>query len=157
MSPVGEETVDAIKDQGFHLPPEPSRKPFLPSDLDVLTDEALMEDFSLLTAWADYANAQVGLAVISEREAELEYDKRVSDHYATAPKAKSVTQAKAEVLQDPKVYEARQELDRAHAYRRMVTDLADRYERDAAVMSRELTRRTSEAAVKRTRRDKWKP
>jgi hypothetical protein len=154
-SPVGEKTVEAVTKQGFVLPTlDTEDQPMIPHDLDDLDDKMLMEEFALFTAWADYANAQVGLAVISEREAELEYDWQVSLHMSDAPK-KSVTVTKAEALQNPDVYAARKTLDEAYAYRRVVTDLAARYERDANVLSRELTRRTSESSAKNTRREKW--
>lgn len=155
-SPAGDEAVEMATGQGFALPTlDTEDQPEIPHDLDDLDDKMLMEEFALFTAWADYANAQVGLAVIAEREAELEYDWQVSLHLSDAPKAKSVTVTKAEALQNPDVYEARKTLNKAYAYRRVVSDLADRYERNAAVLSRELTRRTSETGVKNTRREKW--
>lgn len=158
-SPNGETALSKVVDQGFKLPESPDREdqPALPHNLEDLDDTALMEEFSLFTAWADYASAQVGLAVISEREAELELEWQISLHYTDSPSKKAVTLTKAEALQNPDVYEARKKVEEAYAYRRVVTDLAERYERDANVLSRELTRRTSEGSVKAARREKWKP
>lgn len=156
LSPEGEAALEKVMDQGFALPENPEDQPKLPHDLDDLDDRGLMEEFSLFTAWADYANAQVGLAVITERAAELDLELQTSRYFSDAPK-KAVTITKAEALQDPNVYEARQKYEEAYAYRRLVSDLADRYERDAAILSRELTRRTSEGSVKAARREKWKP
>jgi hypothetical protein len=158
-SPEGETALTKITDQGFTLPESPGEenKPALPDDLSELDDAGLMEEFSLFTAWADYASAQVGLAVIAERAAELDLEWQISLHIAAASTKKTVTLVKAEALQNPDVYDARKKVEEAYAYRRLVSDLADRYERDAAVLSRELTRRTSEASVKATRREKWKP
>lgn len=154
----GEKALAKIVDQGFTLPESPGDdKPELPDDLSTLDDAGLMEEFSLFTAWADYAHAQVGLAVIAERSAELELEWQVSLHITDSPAKKTVTLTKAEALQNPDVYEARKKYEEAYAYRRVVSDLAERYERDAAVLSRELTRRTSEASVRNTRREKWKP
>ena len=158
-SPNGAAAVAKVEDQGFKLPQSPGvdDQPALPHNLEDLDDVALMEEFSLFTAWADYASAQVGLAVISEKELELELEWQISLHYTDAPTKKAVTLTKAEALQNPDVYEARRNFEEAYAYRRVVTDLAERYERDANVLSRELTRRTSEGSVKAARRDKWKP
>jgi hypothetical protein len=155
LDPTGEGAMEKVRDQGFELPDSPEEQPHLPTDLEVLDSKALMEEFSLFTGWADYASAQVGLAVISERAAELELEWQISRHYSDTPKAKSVTLTKAEALQNPDVYEARKAYEEAYAYRRVVSDLATRYERDAAVLSRELTRRTSETSPKATRRERW--
>lgn len=156
LSPEGEDALTRVLDQGFALPENPEDQPSLPHNLDDLDDTGLMEEFSLFTAWADYASAQVGLAVISERAAEFNLDYQTSLYFSDATK-KAVTLIKAEALQNPDVYEARKKYEEAYAYRRLVADLAERYERDAAVLSRELTRRTSEGSVKAARREKWKP
>jgi hypothetical protein len=155
LDPTGEDAMAKVRDQGFELPDSPTSQPTLPSDLDELDTKDLMEEFLLFTAWADYASAQVGLAVIAERSAELDLEFHISLHYESVPSRKSVTLAKAETLQNPDVYEARKKVEEAYAYRRVVADLAARYERDAAVLSRELTRRTSEFSPKATRRDRW--
>ena len=158
FSPEGEDALHKVLDQGFTLPEAPDKgdQPALPQDLRDIGDVDLMEEFALFTAWADYASAQVGLAVISERAAEVELEWQISLHYRDAPK-QPVTQTKAEALQNPDVYEARKKYEAAYAYRRLVSDLADRYERDAAVLSRELTRRTSEVSARASRRERWKP
>jgi hypothetical protein len=159
VSPEGEVALAKIEDQGFHMPESPGvdSKPVLPTDLSDLDDAALMEEFSLFIAWADYASAQVGLAVIAERASELELEWQISLHLTDASTKKTVTQIKGEALQNPDVYAARKKVEEAYAYRRVVSDLSDRYERDAAVLSRELTRRTNESSAKNSRREKWKP
>lgn len=158
VSPEGEDALTKVLAQGFKLPesPDPDDQPLLPNNLSDLNDRDMMEEFALFTAWADYAHAQVGLAVIAERTAELELEWQISLHYSSSPK-QAVTITKAEALQNPDVYEARKKVEVAYAYRRVVTDLAERYERDAAVISRELTRRTSEGSVRSANREKWKP
>lgn len=157
-SPEGEDAVNKILAQGFTLPmsPDPADQPALPHDLSESSDAALMEEFALFTGWADYASAQVGLAVIAERAAELELEWQISLYYSDAPK-KAVTVTKAEALQNPDVYEARKKVEAAYAYRRLVSDLAERYERNAAVLSRELSRRLGEGSIRSARREKWKP
>lgn len=158
-SPEGEAALMRTVLQGFTLPesPDPGDQPALPHDLSSLDDTQLMEEFSLFTAWADYAEAQVGLAVIAERTAELELEWQLSLYYSSSPAKKSVTLTKAAALQSPDVYDARKKVDEAYAYRRVVADLAARYERDAGVLSRELTRRTNETSARSARREKWKP
>jgi hypothetical protein len=158
MSPVGDEVTKTLMSQGFRLPeaPDVEDQPALPDDLSDLDDVALMNEFSLFTAWADYANAQVGLATIAEREAERELDYKTGLFWSDQPRTKPVTTIKAEAAQEPQVRAAQETLDKATAYRRMVSEIADRYERDAMVLSRELTRRTQgEWNAKISRRERW--
>lgn len=158
QSPIGAETVETLKEQGFHLPPVPDPKdqPALPDDLSDLDDRSLMDEFALFTAWADYANAQVGLATIAEREAERELEYKSGLFWSDQPRTKPVTMIKAEAAQEPQVVEAQEAFDKTQAYRRMVGEVAARYERDAMVLSRELTRRTQgEWSAKISRRERW--
>ena len=158
QSPIGEQTVDTLEKQGFKLPPAPDveDQPALPEDLSDLDDRMLMDEFSLFTAWADYANAQVGLATIAEREAERELEYKTGLFWSDQPRTKSVTMIKAEAAQEPQVVTDQDRFDRAQAYRRMVSVVAERYERDAMVLSRELTRRTQgEWNAKQSRRERW--
>jgi hypothetical protein len=153
----GRKAMEKVVDQGFVLPETPDEHPVLPPDLDELSNSDLMNSFALFSAWADYANAQAGLAVIAERQAELSLEWHVGKYYDDLPlsRRKSVTEAKAAAAQDPDVYEARQKVEEAYAYKRAVSDLAARYERDAAVLSRELSRRSLDAGPKVSRRDRW--
>lgn len=151
----GRKAVEKVIEQGFALPDRPPDQPTLPTDLDDLSNSDLMEEFRLFTAWADYANAQAGLAVIAERQAELDVEWHISNHFGGVSHRKSVTILKAEILQNPDVYAARKRQEAAFAYRRVVSDLAVQYERDASVLSRELTRRSLDAGPKASRRDRW--
>lgn len=148
-SPRGSNALDQVEQQGFRLPLKPSDHPELPVDLSDLSPDELMSALSLFTAWADYASAQVGLAVIAEREVERELDVVEARAWQGVEKATSVSAAKAQVAAHKGVIDTQRKLDATHAYRRLVSDIADRYERDAAVLSRELTRRTSEPSQRR--------
>jgi hypothetical protein len=149
--------LDALSKKGFKIPNQPAYEiPSLPIDITELHDEDLMELFVTLTSWTDYVAPQVAVAAIDEREC----DRYVSVLEATAMvnnwkggSGDRVTIAKANILLDPKVIEAKQELDEKHAYRKLVEVLLQNLERDAALVSRELTRRTSDSGVKaRSRR-----
>lgn len=158
MSQRGEDAVEQLLTQGFSIPNQPPKHPTLPSDITELSPEDLMMLFTQLTAWADYAHAQLGLAVIEEREAESRVGLAEAKAWATVPKS-SVSAAKMVVAADADVLEANEELDNAHAYRRMVSEVAGRYERDIALVSRELTRRTSDGGSfnRPGRKAKWLP
>jgi len=155
MSPLGEEARSRLENQGFYLPDIPNEDPSLPVDVSDLDSPTLMSMFSLFTAWCDYASAQVGLAVVMEREAERLLEHAEAESWRDMGKGASVTASKALVVLSDDVQDARVALDECYAYRRLVTDLSARYERDAAVLSRELTRRTSENGPKQSRRERW--
>jgi hypothetical protein len=111
------------------------------------------------TAWGDYASAQVGLAVITERECEMELELITADVWQKTLKVEpktSVTVLKTVALTVESVAKARRTYEDAYAYRRLISDVADRFEKDALVLSRELTRRTQmEFGARTRRRDKW--
>jgi hypothetical protein len=153
-SDLGQGTKELLEKQGFNFPEQPKYPVSIPADITEIAIADLMEHFAVMTAWCDYANAQVGLAAIAERDAQRTLDWREADVWHNLPKS-SVTASKAHVALDTDVQDAMVALDEAYAYRRLVTDLANRYERDAAVLSRELTRRTSEQGPKASRRERW--
>jgi len=144
--------LNSLSKKGFQIPEKPTYEiPTLPVDITELHDEDLMELFVELTSWTDYVAPQVAVAAIDERES----DRLVSVLEATAMinnwkggSGDRVTIAKAHILLDPQVAEARKELDEKHAYRKLVETLLQNLERDAALVSRELTRRTSDSGVK---------
>lgn len=155
-TPLAKQALDILKGQGFKLPDRPKHEPALVlSDPGELADEQLIEDFILLTAWTDYASAQLGLAVINEREKERMVDEAVAaawkDMHTKFPRT-PVTLIREIVADYPEVKKAKIDLESIYAYRRLISDLSARYERDAAALSRELTRRTSEKALNKSRR-----
>lgn len=153
-SDLGAQARASLADQGFVLPDKPSSDPVLPDDVSDLDSKSLMGLFTLFTAWCDYAAAQLGLAVVAEREMERDLEVAEAQAWKNLPKA-SVSAGKALVALSVEVQDAKFELDKTHAYRRMLSDLASRYERDAAILSRELTRRTSDSSGKTIRRERW--
>jgi len=144
--------LNSLSTKGFKIPSKPSYDiPELPRDITELDDDDLMDLFVTLTTWNDYVAPQLAVAAIDERET----DRLVSVLEATAlinnwkgGTGDRVTIAKAQIALDPKVAEAKQELDEKHAYRKLIETLLQNLERDAALVSRELTRRTSDSGVK---------
>jgi hypothetical protein len=147
--------ADALMQQGLTLSPKPEiEMPILPSDVTVLDDEDLMILYSLLTAWADFISTQVSCAQVDERAAE----KRLSHAenllmIASGDKGDRVTYARAQVAADNKIVAMKEEVEEAHAYRKLIESMASNIERDAALVSRELTRRTS--SRNRTSPSRW--
>ena len=107
--------IDVLSTKGFIIPSKPTYEiPALPRDITDLNDDDLMELFVELTSWNDYVAPQLAVAAIDEREA----DRYVSVLEATAmvnhwkgASGERVTIAKANIVIDPKVIEAKEELD----------------------------------------------
>lgn len=147
--------AESLAKQGLHLWEQPETEiPVLPSDLTALDDEDLMVLYSLLTAWSDFISTQVSCAQIDERAAE----RRLSQEenllmIASGANGDRVTYARAQVAADPRIVALKDVVEEAYAYRKLVESLAANVERDASLVSRELTRRTS--SRNRTSPSRW--
>lgn len=146
--------VHARFDLKFTLPERPgSDMPTLPLELDDLTDASLMSVYSETVAWVNYAKAELAKAEILEegalsalRQTEAE---ALLAQWDSVNKGDRVTMAKARRDIDPLVVEHHQRHLQSRAYRKMVNTVFDRGERNAHVLSRELSRRISIAPVER--------
>lgn len=149
--------VDELLDQGFTIAPAQGAYPLMPADLTALGGEQLSNLFSHITAWTNYVGTQLSAAQIDERSAEKDYDmayaKQMVLRKDTASKGDKVTAMKAEVNSDPKIVKLSEELDKAYAYRKMIEAMYNNLERDAALISREITRRTGD--MKSFRKDSY--
>lgn len=153
--PTASSTLSILLEQGLPVPRKPIEEiPTLPSDLTVLSDEDLMILYTHLTAWSDYVSTQVSIAQIDEREISNELD-RAENRMMILSSANGdrVTYARAQVAADPTIVGIKKRVDEAYAYRKLVESLAANVERDAALVSRELTRRTSSRS--RTSPSRW--
>lgn len=126
-----------------------------------LSDDELMRLFVALTRWTDFYAGQLAMA-----EVEMTYSDQVLEQvkatvllrkWASATKDDRVTIAKAEVLTDPDVDECQGVYDTAYARKKMLAVYFENAERDAAVVSRELTRRVGRKESNERRADRWKP
>lgn len=127
--------------------------PALPRDLTEVGDEGLMVLYSELTAYADFIGVQVSCAQVDERslEKELSSLENIKMLKSDGKSENRVTFARAQVAIDPEVVAIKEQLDEAHAYRKLIESLAANLERDANLVSRELTRRTSSVARRSSR------
>jgi hypothetical protein len=119
--------------------------PKLEENLDDLTDKELMALFVRLTRWTDFFQNQAAIEEIRERYADSEV-RKLEGLYMTANKPERVSEAvtwvRAQMELDPAVQSARDVLKVVYARRKLKQMLFESTERDAAVISRELTRRT---------------
>jgi hypothetical protein len=152
------QSSDALKQleaKGFSLPIKPKYDiPKLPRDITDLDDEALMELFVMLTSWSNHIGGQLAIAAVDEREADRSVSILESQTLLSNWKGGSgdrVTIVKAQIAADPRVIKMKEDLDAKHAYRKLVETLAQNVDKDCALVSRELTRRTSDASGFRSR------
>jgi hypothetical protein len=152
-----EKALAELKKQGIDLPDKPEiRIPSIPEDITDLSDNELMDLFTEMTAWSDFIAAQVACASIDERAAArtLEYAEATAMLTTVTGKTSDrVAFAKAARMADPDVRELTEDLDAKHAYRKLVEVLAGNLDRDVNLVSRELTRRTSD--YKNARRSRF--
>lgn len=128
----------------------------IPADITLLSSEQLGEKFTVLTAWADYASTQLAIAQIEERSAQRKLDlvenKLLVQRMGTAVKGERITLVKAEIAIDADVQDLAMDYEEKYAYRKLVEMMLGNYERDIALVSRELTRRSNDL---RSTRKEW--
>ena len=152
-----QEAEDALEVLNLRLPPRPddkNRRPPVPEphELTDFHDEELMELMTEITRWVDYLGVELAIAEIHERGAQ-----KVLDFAEASALIKnwgggrddSVTVAKALRRMDPDVEECEDALHGWYARRKLLNAMYEAAERDAALCSRELTRRTEMADNRR--------
>lgn len=134
--------------------------PKLPIRLSDRTDDQLMQLFVALTRWTDHLAGRVAEAEVDERAAEAVLNKAQSlvllSNWSGA-RDERVTMSKAQRDVDPEVEKRQAEFDNRHAFRKMLSVLYSSTERDAAVVSRELTRRVGRREDHERRVHRWQP
>jgi hypothetical protein len=125
----------------------------LPKDITDLSSEQLAEMFTALTIWADYLASQLAEAQIKERNAknklDFEENTQLVRRMGSAVKGERVTLVKAQIATDPKVVGLSDSYEETYAYRKILEMLVNNHDRDLALVSREITRRTSDQRAMR--------
>lgn len=148
-------------DLGIDEPVSPEfAPPKLEPDIDDLTDKQLMNLFVQFTRWTDYFQNQLAIEEVFEHHAEMEV-KKLEGLYMTRNRperaSEAVTWVRAQMETDPEIQSARGELKVFYARRKLKQMLFESAERDAAVVSRELTRRTDAKSPGYRRADRGAP
>lgn len=138
----------------FSLPERPQGNvPEIPSFLDELPDNQLMEFYTLFMAWVSFAKADMVLAEIDEERAandlKLTEAKTLIGQWSDKEKGDTVTLAKARRDTTQEVVDAQALYSERRAYRKLVESVFERCERGAQVLSRELSRRIGLAPKER--------
>jgi len=157
LGPVSKEAVRKMADQNINMWPDQSEQPKMPKDISVLDSDELSQLFTQLTAWSNYVAGQLAAAQVDEHVLNKKKDsleaKLFLDKDNSKVKGERVTLIKAQVAADPRIMDLEDELTTAYAYRKMVEVIANNFERDVALVSREITRRTND--FRANRKDKF--
>ncbi len=119
----------------------------LPSDITEVSSEELGGLFTRLTAWTDYITSQLVMAQLDERSAQksLDYNENIMlvKRMGAQVKGERVTTVKAQIAVDDKIVDLANVYEEKYAYRKLVEMLKENHERDLQLVSREITRRSS--------------
>jgi hypothetical protein len=153
---ISRTVLSAINGLGFSLTAKPEYDiPTLPRDITELDDEGLMDLFVQFTQWNDHLAGAQAIAIINEREAQRELDNQEAASMIsnwTGAKGDRITLIKAQIASTKEIKDLAYELDVKYAFRKLIETRTLNVERDSAVVSRELTRRTSDGGGLRARR-----
>jgi hypothetical protein len=125
----------------------------LPADITDLSSDALGELFTRLTAWTDYIASQKVLAELEERASLKKKDftenTMLIKRMGAQVKGERITAVKAEISINPELVELENDYEEKYAYRKLVEMLLNNHERDLALVSREITRRSNDSRATR--------
>lgn len=143
----------ALAKKGLELPRKPVfALPKLPTNLTDLDDHQVMRYLAKFTRFQDYLSGELALAEIDEGAAinflEIARAKHMAGNW-TGPSSDRVAISKANATLDEGVQAAEQKVEEVKAKRKMYGVLVETLARDAAVISRELSRRIGKDPVER--------
>ena len=139
--------------------------PVLPEDPTALDDSQLMALFSQFMAWVDYSATHLGLAEVDEamwknlldEKRDLLLLRLMPTSEALRKREDTMTRVKAEVDTHHELTSLAQEHATAYARRKLFATMNARYDNDAFVLSREITRRSGGQDAKQRRASRWAP
>jgi hypothetical protein len=153
---ISTKVVEALNELGFALTPKPEYDiPSLPRDITELDDEGLMDLFVQYTQWNDHLAGAFAIAVVNEREADSSLKNAEAVALLnnwTGAKGDRVTLVKAQIQASEAIQELIYDYDTKYAFRKLIETRTQNIERDANVVSRELTRRTSDGGLRSRQR-----
>lgn len=124
-----------------------------------LIDDQVIELLTKFTRYQDYVSGQLVEAEINESSAVNLLDVAKAQHMVgawTGASTDRVTLSKAEALLDQRVKECSELLSQLKARRKLLGVMVEALARDAAVVSREISRRIGREGIER-RVDHFKP
>lgn len=146
FGPDSSTAMDTLKRQGFGEWAQPTAEVKLPKDISSVDSEILADLFTRLTAWQNYAGMQLAAAQVDEaaldRKRDIAYAKSMAAR--GGGRGEKVTVLKAQASSDPVIADLDERLAKAFAYRKLLEAVYNNFEREIALVSREITRRTND-------------
>jgi hypothetical protein len=140
--------LEKFKDWGLTFYKPEGEQVSLPSDITDISSEELGNLFTRLTAWTDYIASQLTMAQLEERAALKKKDylenTLLIKRMGSQTKGERVTTVKAEIAVNEDVVALDNDYEEKYAYRKLVEMLLTNHERDLSLVSREITRRSSD-------------
>jgi hypothetical protein len=140
--------LDRFQNWNIHFSKPEGEQVTLPADITALSSENIGELFTKLTSWTDYIASQFTVAQLEERAAlkKKEYveNTMLIKRMGAQVKGERITAVKAEISIHPDVVSLDDDYEEKYAYRKLVEMLLNNHERDLALVSREITRRSNE-------------
>jgi hypothetical protein len=140
--------IEKFKDWGLTFYKPEGEQVQLPSDITDISSEDLGNLFTRLTAWTDYIASQLTMAQLEERAALKKKDylenTLLIKRMGSQTKGERVTTVKAEIAVNEDVVALDNDYEEKYAYRKLVEMLLTNHERDLSLVSREITRRSSD-------------
>lgn len=151
-----------VESLGLQLPtaPDSDEFPTLPEDLTDEDDRAIINLFSKFVAWHNFVESKVSLLEIAEAEikSKVNYEGVLAEVEGIPSEYKSYTPVrlltKASRDTDDVVLELEREQREIQGRIKLLKTMANTLERNASLVSRELTRRVSMEDVRR-REGRW--
>jgi len=141
--------LDKFSNWGLTFNKPSDQQVLLPQDITAISSEELGELFTKLTAWTDYIASQLVHAQLDERAAlkalELSENLMLVKRMGASNRGERVTTVKAEIATDEKIIALSNQYEEKYAYRKLVEMLLNNHERDLALVSREITRRSNDS------------
>lgn len=128
--------------------------PLLPEDPTLLEDEEIMRYFFAFTEWTSFAEGALWVAQADEGTLEAKVSRARGAALVKATGVRTITEQKQVAATDPEVVCLEDELYAQSCLRKGLETVYRRCERNAAAMSRELSRRGARASTDR-RAAKW--
>ncbi len=151
---LAHKAYSAVQAEGIETPDAPSyRTPKLPTNLSERSDRDLIDFMVRYARWSDYFSAQTTMEEINESTAEAAVRRLENlymlNHRPEKPQSGELTMIKAEMDNDAEIVAARDAQRIIYARRKLMKMLLEHTERDGALCSRELTRRTDGSDLER--------
>ena len=153
LGPASLAAVTKLAEQELSMWPEQDARPSMPKDISEIESDELSRLFTELTAWSNFAAGQLAAAQVDEYALNKKKDhleaKLFLEKDSAKVKGERVTRINREVAADERMEKLENELTHAYAYRKMVEVISNNFERDVALVSREITRRTNDFRANR--------